>query len=406
MNKRSVSGRCWTCNVVYAWEAGKPRLKDAYCPVCGRKLRATTHLYNEGGLQNTIIISGQGRKLKMIELPGLGKARAGQMDTFVTEIVNIQRQIGFKVSARGWCYQLEQFGLITKAQFDKVENLINGCRRNGSLAIDFTAEEESRKFSGIEVPEDRTPLEFIKSFLEDVLKTEDYYTPDWWDGEKYYIQMLVEKIDLKTLFAPVCEQYHIPIATSKGWSSMLQRGEYARRFKEAEDIGLNCVLMYCGDYDPDGLRISDFLRSNLADLSNIYWRDGTDGYNPNSLIIDRFGLNYDFIVDNNLSWINNLITGSKKNLASPSHPNHYMEYVQSYLRDIGERKCEANALVVIPAQARDFCRESIERYIGPDALARFQARWQTVSDEMEQLREATGVRESVEEAIKMIDEEN
>lgn len=338
----------------------------------------------------------------MIELPGRGKDRAEQRFNFVTEIENIQRQIGFKVSARGWCYQLEQFGLITKAEFDKVESLINGCRGDGSLTIDFTAEEESRKFSGIEIPEDRTPLEFTKSFLEDVLKTENYYTPDWWDGEEYYIQMLVEKIDLKTLFTPVCEQYHIPIATSKGWSSMLQRAEYAKRFKEAEDMGLKCVLMYCGDHDPDGLRISEFLRKNLFDLVNIRWSDGSDGYDPTGLVIDRFGLNLDFIEANNLTWIDNLITGSKKNLASPSHPNHFMEYVQSYLRDIGERKCEANALIVIPAQSRAFCRDSIERYIGRDALARFQARWQIVADEMEQLREDTGVRESVEEALRQI----
>jgi len=56
--------------------------------------------------------------------------------------------------------------------------------------------------------------------------------------------MLVEKIDLKSLFGPVCWDYHIPIATSKGWSSMLQRAEYARRFKQAENMGLKCVTGY------------------------------------------------------------------------------------------------------------------------------------------------------------------
>lgn len=342
----------------------------------------------------------------MLELPGRGKNRAGQIDTFVTEIENVQRQIGFKVSARGWCYQLEQFGLITKAEFDKAENLINECRGKGYLAIDFTAEEESRRFSGVEIPEDREPLEFMKDVLQATLRCENFYTPDWWDGEDYYIQMLVEKIDLKTLFLPVCELFHIPIATSKGWSSMLQRGEYARRFKEAEDMGLECVLLYCGDYDPDGLRISEFIRKNLFDLVDIRWTDGFDGYDPTGLAIDRFGLNLDFIEDNNLTWIENLITGSKKDLASPSHPNHCMNYVQSYLQEIGERKCEANALVIIPDQAREFCRESIEKYVSQDAIARFQDRWQVVADKMKQLREETGVRKSVEEALRKIEKED
>jgi len=235
-----------------------------------------------------------------------------------------------------------------------------------------------------------------------VLIAESYYTPDWWDGEEYYIQMVVEKIDLKSLFEPVCRDYHIPIATSKGWSSMLQRGEYARRFKEAEEMGLKCVLLYCGDFDPDGRRISEFLKKNLEDLWFIRWIDGTQGYDPADLEIDRFGLNYDFIVDNNLSWINNLITGSKKDLASPSHPNHYMNYVQNYLTEIGARKCEANALVVIPTQGRLLCRQAIERYLGQDAIQRFQQRWQVISDEVGKLREDTGIKTAVEQAINTI----
>ena len=341
----------------------------------------------------------------MLELPTRGRNREDSILAFADELCKIQSQIDFKVSARGWCYQLEQFGLITKAEFDKVEGLINKeCRQKGYLPIDFVAEEESRKFSGVELPNESSPQEFIKSFLNDVLIAERYYTPDWWDGEEYYIQMVVEKIDLKSLFEPVCRDYHIPIATSKGWSSMLQRAEYARRFKEAEDSGLKCVLLYCGDHDPDGLRISEFLRSNLNDLKNIIWGDGEDGYDPSDLEINRFGLNYDFIIGNNLSWINNLITGSGKNLASPSHPNHYMSYVQDYLATIGERKCEANALVVAPAQGRLLCRQAIENYVGEGARQRFKNRWLVISEEIGKLREATGVKASVEEAIRIISE--
>ncbi|MBA7627685.1 hypothetical protein ES703_35152 [subsurface metagenome] len=343
----------------------------------------------------------------MLELPSKGKGREDSLLAFARELRNIQRQIDFKVSARGWCYQLEQFGLITKGQFDRVENIINhDLRAKGYLPIDFVAAEESRKFSGVETPMTETPSEFMKRFLEETLECENYYTPDWWDGEEFYIQMVVEKIDLKSLFEPMCRGYHIPIATSKGWSSMLQRAEYARRFKEAEDMGLKCVLLYCGDHDPDGLRISEALRANLDDLAFIRWGDGERGYDPADLKIDRFGLNYDFIVANNLSWINNLITGSKKDLASPSHKNHYLPYVQEYLATVGERKCEANALVVAPAQGRQLCKEAIENYLGQDAVGRFKARWQVISDKMESVREKAGVRDAVEEAIKMIGEED
>ncbi len=345
---------------------------------------------------------------------GRGKNRMGQLYEFAKKIVEIQNQIGFRISARGWCYQLEGFRLINKDQFDRVESVINYCRHYGLLPIDFTAEEEGRKFSGLEETdcesvfhnpkyETHTPLEYLKSYLEASLKAEYGYTPDWWKGEEFYVQMIVEKIDLKTLFTPVCKEYHIPIATSKGWSSMLQRAEYAKRYKLAESAGLKCVLLYCGDHDPDGLRISEFLRSNLNDLAHIRWNDGTRGYDPSALEIKRFGLNFDFIEEHGLTWIDNLITGSGNNLASERHPNHNMEYVQNYLAEIGERKCEANALVINPEAAQLLCRTAIQEYLGEDAQERFRIRRQRVINRIAKFRRDSGIEETLNEAIDQID---
>lgn len=337
-----------------------------------------------------------------LTLPRRSNRREG-LRAFADRLREISTQVGFKISSRGWCYQLEGFRLINKNQFDLVENVINECRERGYLPIDFTAEEEGRKFSGVEIPESVSPVEYMKQYLDATLRCENWYTPNWWEGEKYYIQMVVEKIDLKTLFEPVCRQYHIPVATSKGWSSMLQRAEYARRYKEAEKRDLKCVLLYCGDHDPDGLRISEFLRSNLNDLKDITWSDGTGGYDPADLTIDRFGLNFDFIERNRLTWIDNLITGSGKDLASPSHPNHYLPYVQDYLRKIGPRKCEANALVVRPDEARALCREVIERYLGLGVLDRFKGKREQVRREAKKFRSRTGLDVAVEKALKLME---
>lgn len=340
-------------------------------------------------------------------------------ETFVTQLKLLGKQIGFKVSARGWCYQMESFGLIDKSQFNRVENIINKCRRNGHLPINFTAEEDARKFSGVEEETDVSPLEYMERYLSGSIRCGNWYTPYWWRNEDYYVQMLVEKIDVKTLFSPVCEKYHIPIATAKGWSSMLQRAEYAKRFKDAEEMGLKCVLLYCGDHDPDGLRISDFIRKNLYDITDIIWDDGTEGYNPCDLVIDRFGLNYDFIEKHNLTWIDNLITGSKRNLASPTHKNNHMNYVQDYLRKYGARKCEANAILPKPDIARDFCEEVIingnqhrernsnNRWYGVDinAIDRFAQIRQEIIDELIEFRERTGIEKPIKEAIELIQNE-
>jgi len=351
-----------------------------------------------------------------MKLPSRGKNREEEMQYFVKELKKISKSIGFKVSARGWAYILEGYNLITKAQFDLIENLINSCRKNGMLPIDFVAEEEARKFSGVEYPEKESPITYMKRFLYAVLEIEKYYTPDWWKGEKYYIQMVVEKIDLKTLFEPVCQKYHIPIATSKGWSSMLQRAEYARRFKKAEEMNLNCVLLYCGDHDPDGGRISNFLRKNLEDIENIEWSDDLDGYNPKNLKIQRFGLDYNFIIANKLTWIDNLITSSKGYIAEMiggkivqgktkygrPHPNFYLPYVQDYLRKYGVRKCEANAIVINPKQGRNLCKETIEKYLGTDAIRRFQRKKRKIAQIIDRFRKDTGLDITIYQAISLI----
>jgi hypothetical protein len=329
-----------------------------------------------------------------------GRARLEESVRFARALTSISESIGFKISSRGWAYILEGRHLITKSQFDRVESAVNELRTLGFIPVDFVAEESARGFSGVEVPDDGTPVEYLGRILEVALRAAETYNVDWWDGEEFYIQMVVEKIDLKTLFEPVCRRYHIPIATSKGWSSILQRAEYARRFREAEERGLSTVLLYCGDHDPDGLRISEFLRSNLADLSSVRWSDGTDGYDPTPLIIQRFGLNYDFIKEHGLSWIENLETGSGLSLADPRHKNHEMEYVRDYIRKFGVRKCEANSLVTDPDAAAELVEEAIVYYLGADARARFFARREKIRNALRRVDRTTGYSKAIKAVLK------
>lgn len=315
------------------------------------------------------------------------------------ELLQLSQKIGFKVSARGWCYLMEQEGLIDKSQFDRVSDAINQCRKEGSLPIDFVASEDARMFKGVEYPSDGDTLDTLKWMLQNVTDGAKYFTPDWWAYEKYYIQVVVEKIDLVTLFAPVCAEYHIPIANAKGWSSILQRGEYAKRFKQAEDMGLQCVLLYCGDHDADGLRISETLMKNLEDVQDVVWHDGTGGYNPRNLIIDRFGLNYDYILRNRLTWIDNLITGSGSDLASPKHPNFKLDYVQDYIGKVGVRKCEANAIVTTPVEARRLMRSTIEGYLGADVLQRFKTKRRAIDMEYADNLEKTGLAPIIQKVL-------
>jgi hypothetical protein len=147
-----------------------------------------------------------------------------------------------------------------------------------------------------------------------------------------------------------------------------------QRFLQRTRKGKQCVLLYCGDHDPSGP--SKEIRSDMESMT------GATGYSPHGLIIDRFGLNADFI-DREIpqSWTDNLITSSGEDLADRNHEDHNKPYVQDYLRQFGARKVEANALAVRPEAGRRLCLDAIRRYVPDDLLADFETRREAARQE-------------------------
>jgi hypothetical protein len=179
--------------------------------------------------------------------------------------------------------------------------------------------------------------------------------------------MAVEKIDLKSLFAPVCAPFRIPIRNVAGWSD-ITRAAMMKRFAYWEARGKKSVLLYFGDFDP-AASISQISPGRISPISK-----GAVGWSPDNLIIDRFGLNFDFIQAQRLTWIDNLET-SKGDvpLDDPRHRDHMKLYVADYVAQFGARKCEANSLVMRPAAGRQLCREAILRYLPEGAPAAYRA---------------------------------
>ena len=259
------------------------------------------------------------RKSSPLQLPWRGRGRPTpkadaeyqrQLKCWCAEVLKINSTLNFKVSSRGWCYILEEHGL-EKGDFDDAQKLINNCRKSGLLPLDICAEDDGRQADHLEKIDDQTPKEFATDWINYVRNNaHEQFTPiSFWDDLDFYLEMTVEKVDLKSLFDPECEEFHVPIQNISGWNDINSRAAIMRRFAHWESRGKKCVLLHCGDHDPGGLHISEFLHSNFADLGRAvrWW--------PNNLVIDRFGLNADFIRRHRLTWIDNLITGSGGNLA-------------------------------------------------------------------------------------------
>lgn len=286
-----------------------------------------------------------------------------RLEAFANEILAIdsQRTNPLKCSSRGWCYLLEGYGKISKDEFDACQKAINDCRKIGFLPIDLVAEDQdiTRRFAGIHEASDPTVLlAKLKSDVQRMLTNLSSHTTDYWIGEEYYLMVCVEKGDILNLFKPICDEYHVPIVSSKGWAPILLRAHIASLSESAEAKGLTPVLLLFYDHDPAGLKITDTFRKNLEDCER-----GT-GWSPDALIIERFGLNHDDIDKHNLTWIENLRTSSGRESTD-------YEYIDKY----GKRKCESNALFKNDETLRageEICRNAIEKHYGNDAKERFK----------------------------------
>jgi hypothetical protein len=232
---------------------------------------------------------------------------------FCARILQIDSALDFKVSSRGWAYLLEGDGVITKGDFDAAQRLVNDCRKSGNLPLNICLEDDRRSGDGVENL-DGDINEEVDAILGYLDHAHLHYTPiSFWDPLDTYVEMAVEKGDLKSLFAPVCDEFNMVITNVAGWADLHCRAAMMRRFAEHEAAGRKVVLLYCGDHDPGGLNISNALRENLNDMA------GAVGWRPDNLIIDRFGLNFDFIQANGLTWIDNLETSTGRRLDDPKH---------------------------------------------------------------------------------------
>ena len=291
--------------------------------------------------------------------------------------MELRSRLDFGVGSRGWAYILEGERYIDKDEIDAVQALINACRKSGDLPLDICCEDDKRVAENVEEI-DAPPKERAAEIFDYVESAENYYTPfSFWGDVGTYVQVGVEKSNIKSLFAKTCAGLYVPIANLGGWADLNVRAGFMRRFAAKEAEGKRCVLLTFTDLDPGGLNINNFLRANLEELAHAV------GWSPDNLIIERFGLDHDFVEREQLTWIENLATSKGEYpLDDRRHPDHYKEYVQSYLRQFGARKVEADALLKVPELGRELCRRAILKYVPTSAPRRYHAKLKPVRAEM------------------------
>jgi hypothetical protein len=212
------------------------------------------------------------------------------LEEWCQDVITLHREMNLEIGVREWNYIVMGEGSISKGEFESCEKLISACRKNGRLPITICADDIGRPSTNEELVDDTSVEEEAEDIHRRFGCAHLAYVPlSFWENQKHYVEMGVEKIGVHSLYDPVCEELVVRLTNLSGWTDINRRAQMMERFAFWEARGKIPVLLYCGDHDPDGLRISDTLRKNFEDLEKAV------GWSPDNLIIDRFGLNYDFI---------------------------------------------------------------------------------------------------------------
>lgn len=330
------------------------------------------------------------------ELPRLGsgrhgEARRGQFHAQVREVVtwmqNFVSQLRFAPVARSWLYALESEGKITKGDFTWAGKWLADRRKEGLVPFELVGEDSTRALTGHDTfDQEETPREYINRQLRESLEQSAMYWPSsYWKHQTHYPIIWSEKLDVLKLFKP-----ELPAAVrrfaGKGQADINSRVSVIRECIWAEENDLQPVILYVGDHDPSGIKISDGIADNLRQLASVMgWEYGLEEMEDDERIV-RFGLNADFIDNAGLLWIDGLETGrddtkGTNDLSNPRHPDHGKEYVQSYLQEFGARKCESNALIANPTAARALIRDELWRWLNRSGHKQWEEENQQASKE-------------------------
>jgi hypothetical protein len=291
--------------------------------------------------------------------------RAARM-AMAMAVERMSAETGYRFGPRGWAYYAEGLGLITKGEFDRFEKLLTDMRKDGELDPDVIEPDASRMATEVFDFDATTisPEEMAQAAVNEIEQrlrdwSDVFYEIGYWDDLEYYVEMIVEKKDLVQIFRSTADAYNVRITNGKGDTDIHTRLAMLKRFRDHAKAGRRNILLAVGDHDPKGLHIVDGLKRTIMSCANI---KGLDWMWPEFEVV-TVGLTEDQIDALDLMKIDNLETGGGRDLSDPRHPDHFKPYVQDYLARFGVWKCEANALVGKPPQARALLEDAINRFI-------------------------------------------
>ena len=165
---------------------------------------------------------------------------------------------GYRVTLRQLHYQFVARGYLpnTDATYDKIcEAMLRG-RMEGMIDWD--------------VIEDRTRILRFRPQWDDaadILRScAAHFHVDYWKNQKCRAEIWIEKDALLGVIEETCENWDCSYFSCRGYPSTSELHEASLRIKHFKKMGQDVKILYCGDHDPSGLDMCNYIVRTLHDF--------------------------------------------------------------------------------------------------------------------------------------------
>ena len=170
----------------------------------------------------------------------------------INEIAESYYRRGIILTVRQVYYQCVTRNLIanSKREYDKISDIVARGRLAGLIDWNFI---EDRTRTLRENDHWDNPQEILRTCA-------DQYRIDTRATQPYYIECWIEKDSLVAILESATRRLDVPCYSSRGFSSITALHEAADRLKHS---GRENIILYAGDHDPSGLKISEVIEERL-----------------------------------------------------------------------------------------------------------------------------------------------
>lgn len=240
------------------------------------------------------------------------------------------------ITVRGIAYKLFTSTLIpsmAKIETNRVSRLLTEARERGFIPWEWIVD-ETRELERI--PSWRDPAHFAKSVIQQ-------YRRDFWDQQSLRVEVWSEKGTVRGVLAPVLNEFGVGFRVMHGYTSATMINNIAE-----DDDGRMLVALYCGDYDPSGMCMSE------RDLPG-----RIEEYGGDHVVLRRIAL-----VKSDLANLPSFPASDKGPKDGKRGDSRYEWFVKNY----GDRCWELDAMD--PNDLRARVEKEIKSYIEPTAWER------------------------------------